>query len=287
MTPPRRNPNKRLQQLTLALTVVLAVALGGITYLSVTSLPYLATTPTTDPTFGAHNACLLGAVRERLGFAVSHDGARVAAWSSRELVECAGAPPVARTFPRGGVTLGTYDGEGALWVATSGVDGGLPTLARLEGDAFVERGALPAAALVGTARGVVVLEPSGELLSVAASGEVSASRVLPSSRGVTLQASADGALVSLVGGGRFSVVDAVTLQSTPAEVPCPVRHTWWRPEGALLIVECLDIVIELNAHDSQSQLLQPRRRVPSTLVGPSGVYVQACDQLPCSVEAPR
>ncbi len=287
MTPRRHHPNRRLQQLTLALTVVLAVALGGITSLSLTSLPYLATSPTTDPTFGPLNACLLGGVPERLGFAVSRDAKRVAAWSSSTLVECAGTPPVAKAFARAGVTLGTYDGAGALWVTTRGGDGGGATLARLEGEGFVERGVLEAAALAGTRQGVVVLEATGELLAVGAAGEVSATRALPSSRGVVLQASADGSLVSLVSGGRFSVIDAVTLASTPAEVPCPVRTTWWRPQGAQVVVECLDLVIEVNAHDSQSQLLQPRRRVESTLVGPGGPYVQACDGLPCTVEAPR
>ena len=288
MTPPRRNPNKRLQSLTtLAVTVALAVALGGITYLSVTSLPYLATSPTTDPAFGALNACLLGAVPERLGFAVSRDATRVAAWSPRQLVECAGTPPVPITFPRTGITQATWDGTGTLWIASGGVDGGPSSLLRLEGDQFVERGAFSPAALVGTAKGVVALEPSGQLIALSAAGEVSATRALPSSRNVQLQVSSDGALVALFGGGRFAVVDAVTLQSTPAEAPCPVEHVWWRAGVPLLVVECVDLALEINALNSESALAPPRRRIPSTLVGPTGVYVQSCDMLPCSVEAPR
>lgn len=287
MTPPRRNPNKRLQSLTLAITVVLAVALGGIIYLSVTSLPYLATTPTTDPAFGALNACLLNAVPERLGFAVSRDGTSVAAWSASQLVVCSGSPPTATSSPHTGITQATWDGLGALWIATSHVDGGANSLLRFEGTQFVERGAFSPAALVGTAKGVVGLEPSGQLIALSSTGEVSATRALPESRRVQLQASADGALVALFGGGRFAVVDAVTLQSTPAEAPCPVEHVWWRPGAPMLVVDCVDLTLEINALTSESSLAQPRRRIPSTLVGPGGVYVQSCDVLPCSVEPPR
>ena len=287
MTPPRRNPNKRVQSLTLAITVVLAVALGGITYLAVTSLPYLATTPTTDPAFGALNACLLNAVPERLGFAVSRDASSVAAWSASQLVVCSGNPPTATSSPHTGITQATWDGLGALWIATSHSDGGANSLLRFEGGQFVERGAFSPAALVGTAKGVVGLEPSGQLIALSSTGEVSATRALPDSRRVQLQASGDGALVALFGGGRFAVVDAVTLQSTPAEAPCPVEHVWWRPGAPMLVVDCVDLTLEINALTSESSLAQPRRRIPSTLVGPGGVYVQSCDVLPCSVEPPR
>lgn len=287
MTDRQKKANKRLQSLTLVVTVGLAVALGGITYLSVTSLPYLATSPTTDPVFGAHNACLLSAVPERLGFAVSRDGASVAAWSPKQLVVCSGTPPTATLFPSTGITQATWDGAGALWIASGGVDGGPSALLRLEGGAFIERGAFSPAALVGTAHGVVGLEPSGQLIALSTTGEVSATRALPSSRGVQLQVSGDGALVALFGGGRFAVVDAATLQSTPAEAPCPVQKVWWRAGSPLLVVECVDLSLEVNALDSQSALLEPRRRFPSTLVGPGGTYVQSCDVLPCTVEAPR
>lgn len=273
--------------MTLAVTVVLAVALGGIIYLTATSLPYLATSPTTDPTFGALNACLLPAVSERLGFAVSRDAKSVAAWSPRQLVVCAGAPPSPTAFPLTGITQATWDGMGALWVASAPMDGGPSHLLRLEGESFVERGAFAPAALVGTAQGVVALEPSGQLIALSAEGEVSATRALPTSRNVALQTSGDGALVAISGGGRFAVVDAVTLKSTPAEVPCPVQHVWWRPGLPLLVVECFDLSLEVNALNSQSALVEPRRRVPSTLAGPAGMYVQSCDVLPCTAEAPR
>lgn len=287
MTPPRRNPNKRLQSLTLAVTVVLAVALGGIIYLSVTSLPYLATSPTTDPVFGANNACLLNAVPERLGFAVSRDATSVAAWSANQLVICAGTPPVATRFPNTGITQATWDGRGGLWVATSHPDGGASSLLRLEGGQWVEKGAFVPAQLVGTAQGVVGLASSGELIALSSTGEVSATRALPESRRVQLQTSSDGAYVALFGGGRFAVVDAVSLKSTPAEAPCPVEHVWWRPGTPLLVVECVDLALEINALNSESALAAPRRRIPATLVGPGGVYVQSCDVLPCSVEPPR
>ena len=287
MTPPRRNPNKRLQSITLVVTIGLAVALAGISYLSVTSLPYLALSPTTDPAFGALNACLLSAVPERLGFAVSRDALSVAAWSPRQLVVCAGTPPTPTSFPRTGLTQATWDGLGALWVASAGIDGGPSSLLRLEAGQLVERGVFSPAALVGTSHGVVALEPSGQLIAVLANGEVSATRALPSSRNVQLQTSSDGALVALWGGGRFAVVDARTLQSTPAEAPCPVKSVWWRAGSPLLVVECVDLSLEINALNSESALVEPRRRIPSTLVGPGGLYVQSCDVLPCTTEAPR
>jgi hypothetical protein len=287
VTDPRKDRAKRLQALTLALTVALAVALGGIMWLSVTSLPYLATSPTTDPNFGALNACLLGAVPERLGFAVSRDVKRAAAWSTSKFIECAGTPPTATTYPLEGATLATYDASGALWVAASTLDGGVHGLSRLENGAFVSRGSFSPAAMVGTARGVIALEPQGQLIALAGDGSVSATRALPMQRDVHLISSIDGSLVALFGGGKFAVVNSTTLESTPAEVPCPVQHVWWRVEGPLLLVECVDISIELNALDSQSVLVDPRQRSRSTLTGPTGVYVQSCDVLPCIAEAPR
>ncbi len=287
MTSPRSQRARRLQALTLALTVALAVALGGITWLSVTSLPYLASSPTTDPTFGALNACLLGSVPERLGFAVSRDTKRASAWSPRQLVECAGAPPVSTSHALTGVTLAAYDGTGALWVASSSNDGGPHGLLRLEAGQFIERGAFAPSAMVGTAAGVLALDAQGQLIALAADGAVSATRALPLQRNVTLVADASGTLVALFGGGRFAVINAVTLESTPAEVPCPVSHVWWRPSSPLLLVECLDLSVEVNALDSQSALVDPRQRTPSVLSGPTGVYVQSCDMLPCTAEAPR
>lgn len=288
MTPSHRDRNnKRLQAITLVVTVGLAVALGGITYLAATSLPYLATTPTTDPNFGALNACLLGAVPERLGFAVSRDALSVAAWSPRQLVVCAGKPPLPKAFPRTAITQATWDGLGALWIASASADGGSSALLRLEAGQFVERGAFGPAALVGTAQGVVALEPSGQLIAVSASGELSATRELPFTRNVHLQTSSDGALVALTGGGKFAVVDALTLKSTPAEAPCPVQNVWWRAGAPLLVVDCVDLALEINALNSESALAEPRRRIPSTLVGPGGLYVTSCDVLPCTVEPPR
>lgn len=287
MTVQRRSPGARLQAFTLALSIALAAVLGAIVYLAVTSLPYLATSPTTDPVFGALNTCLLSAVPERVGFAVSRDNARAAAFSHNRLVECAGSPPVATAWERAGLTHAAYDTDGALWVSTSSDDAGEAALLRLEGGALSERGPLSASALVGVFGGVVALAADGALVSLAGDGTVRARRELPSSRNVQLAANADGALVALWGGGRLTVVNAVTLESTAAEVACAVSRVWWRPEPPLFLAECVDIALEVHALTSQSALMAARRRVPATLSGPDGVYVQACDVLPCSAEAPR
>ncbi|PZR05363.1 MAG: hypothetical protein DI536_32330 [Archangium gephyra] len=287
MTAPRRSPGSRLQAFTLALSIALAAVLGAIVYLAVTSLPYLATSPATDPVFGALNSCLLSAVPERVGFAVSRDNARASAFSHSRLVECAGTPPVATTWERAGLTHAAYDDEGALWVSTSSDDAGEAALLRLEGGTLVERGPLRATAVVGVRGGVVALAADGSLVSIAGDGSVRARRELPSARNVNLAANADGALVALWGGGKLTVVNAGTLESTPAEVACSVSRVWWRPEAPLFLADCLDISVEVHALTSHSALVDARRRVPSTLTGPGGVYVQACDGLPCSVEAPR
>lgn len=279
MTPPRRRvPSLALP---LALSVALAVALGGVIHLSVTSVPYLATSPTTDPVFGALNACLLARVPERLGFAVARDATAVAAWSSSTLGVCRGAPPTAEDAPLPGVTSAAWDGLGGLWAAAP------QGLFRREGGTWVKQGDLAPALLVGTAGGVLALDATGQLMAVAPGGAVTASRALPGARGVRMTASADGALVALSGGGRLSVVRADTLEATPAEVSCSVARTWWRADAPRLIADCVSLVVEVDALTSQSALLEPRRRVPSVLAGPAGVYVQPCDQLPCSAEAPR
>ena len=283
----QRDRTRRLQALSLGLTVVLGAALIGITYFSVTTLPYLSTSPATDPHFGSLNACLLQSVPSRLGFAVSDDGKRAAAWSAERLVECAGEPATPTSFDYSNITFATYDRTGALWLALSAVDGGAGQLLRHEKERFVERGAFSPSALVGTSHGVVALEPSGQLIAVSTDGTVSATRLLPLARKVEMATSHDGEMVALWGGGRFAVVNASTLESTPAEVACPVRRAWWRAQVPLLIVDCLDITVEVNALNSESALLEPRRRTDSTLLGAASVYVQPCDMLPCSAEAPR
>lgn len=282
----RRRPPRRVAR-PLALTVALAMALGAIVYLSVTSLPYLAASPTTDPAFGALNACLLEAVPQRVGFAVSADATRAAAWSPTHVAECAGTPPAPATFLRPGVTLGAYDRAGALWLAAPGRDGGAASLLRLEQGQLVDRGALAPTALVGTARGVLALDASGQLVSVSGEGDVLAARALPGPLAVQLAASADGALVSLVGEGRFAVVRVDTLEQTPTRASCPVQRAWWRPGTARLVVECADLALDLDALSSEGTLADPARRAPSVLLGAAGLYAQPCDQLPCSAEPPK
>lgn len=281
----RRERGRRLQAVTLALTVVLGVALVGIVYFAVTSLPYLATSPSTDATFGPLNACLLQALPERVGFAVNRDDTRVAAWSTSAVVVCAGSPPAPRRFELPGVTLGTWDFSGGLWLARAPLDGGAASLQHLEDDHFVERGQLAPTAMEGTAHGVLLLDAQGQVLAVGPDGSVLASRQIPLERRVTLVSNATGSLVALFGGGRFAVINTATLASTPAEAPCPVEYVWWRPEEVLLVAQCLDLVVEINALDSRSALLEPRQRTKSVLSGP--VYVERCDMLPCTAEAPR
>ncbi|MFT3713736.1 MAG: hypothetical protein QM817_39255 [Archangium sp.] len=279
-----RSRSQRAQLITLIVTGALTVALGGIIYLSVTSIPYLAVSPSTDPAFGKVNACLLAAVPERTGFAVSRDVLKAAAWSTNKLVVCEGE--TATTHALSGVTLGTWDGTGALWISQAAGDAASPKVLRLEKGEFVERGAFAPAAMAGTQNGIVALEPQGQLIALAGDGAVTATRTLPLQRVVHLAVNSEGTHLALFGGGKFSVIDAKTLESTSAEAPCPVSWVWWRPGSPLLLVECVDIALEINAIDSRSTLLEPRQRIHSQLTGPTGVYVQSCDVLPCSATPP-
>lgn len=282
-----RSRSQRAQLITLIVTGALTVALGGIIYLSVTSIPYLAVSPSTDPAFGKLNACLLAAVPERTGFAVSRDVTKAAAWSTHTLVICEGVPePTPTSHALNGVTLGTFDGSGALWISQAPGDAEAPKVLRLEAGKFVERGAFSPAAMAGTSNGIVALESQGQLIALAADGAVTATRSMPLQRLVHLAVNSEGTHLALFGGGKFSVIDAKTLESTTAEAPCPVSWVWWRPGSPLLLVECVDIAIEINAMDSRSTLLEPRQRIHSQLTGPTGVYVQSCDVLPCSATPP-
>jgi hypothetical protein len=278
---------RRFQAWSLALTAVLAVLVGGVIWLVATSVPYLASSPTTDPHFGALNACLLSAVPERLGFAVSPDLTRVAAWSSTTLVECGGEPITATTHSVGSVTRATYDNDGALWVTSIGSPNGTSTLMILTEGKWVDRGPSRLSELVGTAHGVLALEADGLLLSLTNTGEVSASRSLAMLRGVKMASNSTGQWVAIWGGGHLAVVNARSLESLPAEVPCAATHVWWRPNEPVLVVECVDLTLEVNVLDSNTTLLDPRKRVRSFLAGKAGVYVQPCDVLPCSADAPR
>lgn len=286
MTPPRRRP--QLNLLTLALSVALAAGVGAIIYLAVTSLPYLAASPTSDPTFGALNQCLLDHAPQRVGFAVGRDARRAAVWTNDAVVACAEDAGVT-TWKLPGATVGAWDGQGRLWVAARGADAGASGLFRLAPGEAQAVGELAPQALVGTPRGVVALEPSGRLVSVDGDGHVTGTRELPSAQGAVLTASGDGQRVAVLAGGGLFALDAATLEVLRAEAPCQVERLWWLLEGHRVLVSCGPSdswALQLDVDTGQYETASARRRVDSVLVGPDGPWVQACDVLPCTAEGP-
>ncbi|MEW6434807.1 MAG: hypothetical protein AB1730_25180 [Myxococcota bacterium] len=286
MTRPRRRP--QLNLLTLALSVALAATIGAIIYLAITSLPFLATSPTSDPTFGALNQCLLENAPQRVGYAVGRDARRAAVWTTDTVVACRedGAPS---TWRLPGATVAAWDVKGHLWVAARGADAGASGLFRLDGEEVHPVGDLAPQALTGTAEGVVALEPSGHLVAIAADGRVTATRDIPSASGASLSSSGDGRRVAVrVGGGLFAL-DATTLELLRAEAPCQVEHLWWRRGGHRVLLSCgpdASWALELDVDTGQSETAPARERVEAVLAGDDGPYVQACDVLPCTAEEP-
>ena len=272
-------------------TVGLAGALALILYLSVTSLPYLAVSPASDPVFGALNGCVLAVLRERTGFAVSRDGARLAAWAPDRLVECGpGDQRPRRTWRAPGITAGAYDGTGVLWVAQQSSDTDTPSLwlLRAEGEP-TKVASLEVQALTGTGRGVVVLEPSGQVTAIRPDGDVEGSARLPGRdvRGAALSTSGDGARVSIVvHGGVYVLSDRAEL--VRAEAPCTIGLLWWL-EGHHARLGCLpeaSLWLTIDLDTGRAETAEERRRVPSSRVGQAGLWVQPCDVLPCTAPAP-
>lgn len=286
MTRPRRRP--QLNLLTLALSVALAATIGAIIYLAVTSLPFLATSPTSDPTFGALNQCLLEHAPQRVGFAVGRDARRAAVWTTDTVVVCRedGAPS---TWRLPGVTVGAWDATGHLWIAARGADAGASGLFRLADRAPEPVGDLSPQALAGTSEGVVALEPSGRLVSVSGDGRVTGARDLPSADGAALSSSGDGQRVAVRVGGGLYALDAVTLEVLRAEAPCAVEHLWWLKGGHRVLLTCGpdgSWALELDVDTGRSEAAPARQRVEAGLVGPDGPWVQGCDVLPCTAEEP-
>ncbi len=285
----RRRPQVVLA--SLLLTVALAVALGFIVYLSVTSLPYLAVSPSTDPAFGPLNACVLGALPERTGWASSRDARTVAAWSSDALVVCGPSQPTPeRTWRAAGIIAGAFDAHGALWVAAQASDAAGATLWVLEGRAAPRpmTSALAVQTLAGTSHGVVVLEATGRLTALDATGAVAGATELPAGdlRAANLLSSGDGERVAVVVGGGVFVLDA-SARLLRAEAPCNVQSMWWLAQGHTALLQCAGaLALRYDVDTALAEAAPARARVPSTLVGPAPLWAQPCDVLPCSAEPP-
>ena len=283
-----REARRPTQSVTLLLSVALAATLGVLIYFSVTSLPYLAVSPTSDPTFGEINGCLLQAVPAgRVGYAVAPDAKAAAVWSNSVITRCLG--PNARTWSISGITEAAFDGKGRLWATTNTADAGGANMLLLDGDAPEVRGEARPAHIVGVEDGVVVLESSGRLLSLKADGSVGGLVDLRPMPDAVLSVSGDGRRVAITTGGGLFVFESSKLLKVRAEAPCDVEFLWWLREGHHVLISCgprSSWAIALEADTGEQDAAPPRGRIHSVLCGAQGPWVQSCDVLPCTAVEP-
>jgi hypothetical protein len=264
-----------------ALTLVIAAGLGLLVAVATASLPYLVSSPTTDPHFGALNHCLTGALRgPRLGWAVAPDGTRAALFDARGVALCgpSGRPRVS-AWP--GVTALTFDGAGRLWAATREqllreVDGQLQVL-----------GDLGAVALVGHAGGVLALDGEGHLASISPEGEVQAQGQLP--LGAVLSVGPGGTLAVAVADGVPWVFEARTLNSLPVQAPCAVEAAGWLAHSGHLLLVCAGGAGGAFTVEPRTGEQAPAPRpssLPARLLLGRALYVQGCEGLPCTAPSP-
>ena len=287
--PGRSTRKKPRSPITFLLPLVLAASLGGVLYLVISSLPYLAGTGTADLSFGSLNECAQrGLTGSRSGLAVAADGKSLAMYSGQSLIWCgaqADGGSTARPFALDGITAAAFDFDGGLWVAR-----GEHLFLIGAGDEPTSMGDVAPLALTGTRHGVVALEGSGRLLAVKRDGSVAALAQLPREVGsdASLTTSADGTRVALIAGGGVFVWNAEDLKALRAEAPCPVEFLWWRPEGHRALISCGPKSSWALDYDVESGATNPAK-VPasrSTLLPARGLYFQPCEGLACTAPSP-
>lgn len=281
---------------TFLLSAVLAAVVGSVVYLVTFAIPLLVETPATDPNFGPLNACLARELPEgRVGWALSVDGRAALAFRPDRAARCdvsADGGVQATPLSLAGVTAAAFDFDGNLWAATRPTPDSPSGLWRVLPDAGTgAAGELAPQALAGTSRGVVALEASGRLTALAPDGQVLALAELNGrpSDDAALLASADGERVLVVSGGALFVFEAQTLRLVRAESPCTVRGAWWSPSGHRALLDCQGtdgFALYLDVDTGEREAADARSRVQSTLVPRLGLWVQACEQLPCTAPAP-
>jgi hypothetical protein len=264
-----------------ALTLVIAAGLGLLLAVVTASLPYLVSSPTTDPHFGALNQCLMGALRgPRLGWAVAPEGSRAAVFDARGVAVCgpSGRPGVS-VLP--GLTALTFDGTGRLWAATR------DQLLREEDGQLRALGDLGAVALAGHAGGVLVLDGEGHLASIASEGEVLAQVLLPP--GGTLSVGPGGTLVAAVADGALWAFEARTLAALPVHAPCPVEGVGWLIASGRLLGVCeagRGGAFTADPRTGEGAPVPRPPHAPARLLLGRALYVQGCEGLPCTAPPP-
>ena len=286
-----REARQRLERplLTFLLSLVIAVVVGVVVYLVTSTLPYLATSPTTDPNFGNQNHCLLMALpSERTGFTAF--ATEAAAYSGTRLARC-GEQGAAKVLEVTGVTHASFDWKGALWYSRRAEPDKPPELWRWAEAAPERIGEVTPVGLVGTEFGVVTIDAGGRLVSLDSEKTVLGVAQLRAAPqlDVQLTVSADGQRVAVVTSGGLFVYDSQRLLKLLAEAPCVVEFLWWRKEGHRALLSCgpeaswaLDLEVDSAAREAAPNF----KRTHSELVPNRGLYVQECEHLPCTATAP-
>jgi hypothetical protein len=264
-----------------ALSLITAAALGLLIAVATTSLPYLVSSPTTDPHFGMLNHCLTGALQgPRLGWAVAPDASRAATFGARAVALCGKEDPPT-VFSAPGATAITFDGDGRLWVAAG------EQLLRQEAEQLVPMGDFAPVSLAGHAAGVIALDAEGQLLSISPQGEVLGQARLPAMG--ALSVGPGGVLAAVVVGGGVVAYEARTLAPLGAEAPCQVEGLWWLDTPERVLLSCgpgQGPALTLDLKTGERAEAPHRFRTPARRLSGLGLYVQGCDGLPCTAPAP-
>ncbi|RYZ40197.1 MAG: hypothetical protein EOO71_16990 [Myxococcaceae bacterium] len=270
------------------LTLVIAAGLGLLLYVSTTSLPYLIASPSGDAHLGALNECLSRqlAGATRLGWAVAPDASRAAVFGPRIVAVCGEDGRSSRLeFP--GATALAFDGERKLWVAAGG------HLLRERDGLLQQVGDItPPEELVGHASGVIALDATGQLVSVAPDGKVLGQAQVPGSGG-RLSVGPDGVLAAVEWGGGLLVYDARTLALVRAEAPCAVEFLWWLDAADQVLLRCGALqdaprpsALRFDVRTGALQPMPDRTRAPARRLPGRALYVQGCDGFPCTATPP-
>lgn len=257
-----------------------AAGLGLLLATASTSLPCLLALPSTDPHFGPLNHCLAAALPgPRLGWAVSADGQRAAAYEAHRVAVCGPQGP-AQVLPAPGATAAAFDGQGQLWVAAGG------RLWLAQDTRLVPVGDLAPVALAGLAAGVLALDAEGQLLSLSPGGQVQARASLPAPG--PLWVGPGGELAAVLLGGALVAFEPRSLTPVRTEAPCPIQALWWLHAPHQVLLSCgPQQALTLDLLTGERQPAPPPRTSPAARrLGSLPLYVQDCEGLPCSASPP-
>lgn len=272
------------------LTLVIAAGLGLLLYVSTTSLPYLIASPAGDAHLGALNDCLARQLNgaTRLGWAVAPDASRAAVFGPRVVAVCGEDGSHSRLELPGATAL-AFDGERRLWAAAGG------HLLRERDGALLPVGDIaPPEWLSGHAGGVLALDATGQLVSVAPDGKVLGQAQVPGPGG-RLSIGPGGVLAAVEWGGGVIVYDARTLELVRAEAPCTVEFLWWLDTADQVLLACGAPAspdapgpgsLRFDVRTGAREAVPARTRAPARRLSGRALYVQGCDGFPCTASPP-